>query len=111
MGSKRAGEEIDELGRTHRSVHYGAYSRCRWCHHSADTYWPAVQKILDERDILFISDEVICGFGRTGNLFGFQTYGTKPDLITFAKAVTNGYMLLAEASLAQSGRCLAGPWR
>ena len=59
-----------------------------------ETYWPAVQKILDERDILFISDEVICGFGRTGNLFGFQTYGTKPDLITFAKAVTNGYMPL-----------------
>lgn len=59
-----------------------------------DTYWPAVQKILDKRDILFISDEVICGFGRTGNLFGFQTYGTKPDLITFAKAVTNGYMPL-----------------
>ena len=59
-----------------------------------DMYWPAVQKILDERDILFISDEVICGFGRTGNLFGFQTYDTKPDLITFAKAVTNGYMPL-----------------
>ena len=59
-----------------------------------DTYWPAVQKILDERDILFISDEVICGFGRTGNLFGFHTYDTKPDLITFAKAVTNGYMPL-----------------
>ena len=59
-----------------------------------DTYWPAVQKILDERHILFISDEVICGFGRTGNLFGFQTYDTKPDLITFAKAVTNGYMPL-----------------
>ena len=35
-----------------------------------------------------------CGFGRTGGLFGFQTYGTKPDLITFAKAVTNGYMPL-----------------
>ena len=59
-----------------------------------DTYWPAVQKILDERDILFISDEVICGFGRTGNLFGFQTYDPKPDPITFAKAVTNGYMPL-----------------
>jgi putrescine aminotransferase len=65
-----------------------------------DTYWPAVQKILDERDILFISDEVICGFGRTGQLFGFETYGTKPDLITFAKAVTNGYMPL--------GGCLVG---
>lgn len=59
-----------------------------------ETYWPEVQKILDERDILFISDEVICGFGRTGDMFGCETYGTKPDLITFAKAVTNGYMPL-----------------
>jgi len=59
-----------------------------------ETYWPEVKRILDERDILFISDEVICGFGRTGNWFGCETYGTKPDLITFAKAVTNGYMPL-----------------
>ncbi len=59
-----------------------------------DTYWPAVKKILNERDILFISDEVICGFGRTGEWFGFQTYDTEPDLVTFAKAVTNGYMPL-----------------
>ncbi|MEE4202574.1 MAG: aminotransferase [Halieaceae bacterium] len=59
-----------------------------------DSYWPEVQRILDERDILFISDEVICGFGRTGEWFGFETYGTKPDLVTFAKAVTNGYMPL-----------------
>lgn len=58
------------------------------------TYWPAVQKILDERDILFISDEVICGFGRTGNWFGCETFGTKPDLITFAKGVTNGFQPL-----------------
>ena len=58
------------------------------------TYWPAVQKILDERDILFISDEVICGFGRTGSWFGCETFGTKPDLITFAKGVTNGFQPL-----------------
>ena len=37
-------------------------------------------------------DEVICGFGRTGNWFGCETYGLEPDLMTFAKAVTNGYM-------------------
>lgn len=59
-----------------------------------ETYWPEVKRILDERDILFISDEVICGFGRTGQWFGFETYGTEPDLVTFAKAVTNGYMPL-----------------
>ena len=60
-----------------------------------DTYWPAVQKILDEREVLFISDEVICGFGRMGRWFGFEHFGTRPDLVTFAKAVTNGYQPLA----------------
>lgn len=59
-----------------------------------DSYWPEVQRILDERDILFISDEVICGFGRTGKLFGFDSYNTKPDLLTFAKGVTNGFQAL-----------------
>lgn len=58
------------------------------------TYWPEIQRICDERDILLISDEVICGFGRTGNWFGCETYGVKPDLITFAKAVTNGFQPL-----------------
>ena len=58
------------------------------------TYWPAVQKVLDERDVLLISDEVICGFGRTGRWFGCDYFGTKPDLLTFAKGVTNGYQPL-----------------
>ena len=59
-----------------------------------DTYWPEIKRICDERDILLIMDEVICGFGRTGNWFGCETYGLEPDLMTFAKAVTNGYMPL-----------------
>ena len=59
-----------------------------------DSYWPEVQRICDERDILLIADEVICGFGRTGKWFGSETYGIKPDLMTFAKAVTNGYQPL-----------------
>ncbi|TNE75704.1 MAG: aminotransferase class III-fold pyridoxal phosphate-dependent enzyme [Gammaproteobacteria bacterium] len=59
-----------------------------------DSYWPEIRRILAERDILFISDEVICGFGRLGHLFGSQRYGTQPDLITFAKAVTNGFQPL-----------------
>ncbi len=59
-----------------------------------DSYWPELQRICDERDILLIADEVICGFGRTGEWWGSQTYGMKPHLMTFAKAVTNGYMPL-----------------
>lgn len=58
------------------------------------TYWPEIKRICESYDILFISDEVICGFGRTGSWFGAQTYGVQPDLITFAKAVTNGYQPL-----------------
>ncbi|MFV0277061.1 MAG: aminotransferase [Parahaliea sp.] len=58
------------------------------------TYWPEIQRICDERDILLIADEVICGFGRTGKWFGSETYGIRPHLMTFAKAVTNGYLPL-----------------
>lgn len=58
------------------------------------SYWPEIQRICRERDILLISDEVICGFGRTGNWFGCETYGFEPDLMTFAKAVTNGFQPL-----------------
>ena len=64
-----------------------------------DSYWPTIQKICDERDILLISDEVICGFGRTGNWFGCDTYGTRPDLMTFAKAVTNGFQPLGGVAI------------
>ena len=59
-----------------------------------DSYWPEIKRICAERDILLIMDEVICGFGRTGNWFGCQTYNLEPDLMTFAKAVTNGYIPL-----------------
>ena len=59
-----------------------------------DSYWPEIKRICQERDILLIMDEVICGFGRTGKWFGCETYDLEPDLLTFAKAVTNGYMPL-----------------
>jgi putrescine---pyruvate transaminase len=58
------------------------------------TYWPEIQRICDKYGILLVSDEVICGFGRTGNWFGSQTMGSKPDLMTFAKGVTSGYIPL-----------------
>ncbi len=55
------------------------------------TYWPEIQRICDAHDILLISDEVICGFGRTGNWFGMQTVGWRPDIITIAKGLSSGY--------------------
>jgi putrescine---pyruvate transaminase len=58
------------------------------------TYWPEIQRICDKYDILLISDEVICGFGRTGRWFGCETFGYRPDLMTFAKGVTSGYIPL-----------------
>jgi putrescine aminotransferase len=58
------------------------------------TYWPEIQRICRKYDLLLISDEVICGFGRTGQWFGCETFGFKPDLITFAKGVTSGYIPL-----------------
>jgi putrescine aminotransferase len=59
-----------------------------------DTYWPEIQRICRKYDILICSDEVICGFGRTGNWWGCQTVGFEPDMITFAKGVTSGYIPL-----------------
>jgi len=56
------------------------------------TYWPEVKRILERRDILFISDEVICGFGRTGEWFGADYYGTTPDFMPIAKGLTSGYL-------------------
>ncbi|WP_075997687.1 aspartate aminotransferase family protein [Salaquimonas pukyongi] len=64
-----------------------------------DSYWPEIKRILDERDILFISDEVICGFGRTGSWFGCQTYGTEPDMMTMAKGLSSGYLPIGAVSI------------
>ncbi|WP_108813579.1 aspartate aminotransferase family protein [Loktanella sp. Alg231-35] len=57
-----------------------------------ETYWPEIQRICKAYDILLIADEVICGFGRTGNWFGSQTVGIEPDVITIAKGLSSGYI-------------------
>ena len=59
-----------------------------------DAYWDAIIPILKRHDILLIADEVITGFGRTGQMFGSQTYGFQPDIVSFAKGVTSGYIPL-----------------
>ena len=64
------------------------------------SYWTEVARICTERGVLLISDEVICGFGRTGEWFGCQTYDVQPDLISFAKAVTNGFQPLGGVAVA-----------
>ncbi len=59
-----------------------------------ESYWPEIQRICDEHGVLLVSDEVITGFGRTGHWFGCQRFGFTPDLMTFAKGVTSGYVPL-----------------
>ncbi|MDR5801684.1 MULTISPECIES: aspartate aminotransferase family protein [unclassified Caballeronia] len=58
-------------------------------------YWDAIQQVLSKHDILLISDEVVCGFGRLGSKMGAQHYGIKPDLITVAKGLTSAYAPLS----------------
>lgn len=57
-------------------------------------YFPRIREICDKYDVLFISDEVITGFGRTGKWFGLEHYGVAPDIMQFAKGITSGYVPL-----------------
>jgi putrescine aminotransferase len=59
-----------------------------------ESYWPEIQRICDEYGILLVADEVITAFGRLGEWFGSTHFGIRPDLITFAKGVTSGYLPL-----------------
>jgi 4-aminobutyrate--pyruvate transaminase len=56
------------------------------------TYFEKIQKVLKKYEVLLIADEVICGFGRTGNMFGSESYGLKPDIMTVAKALSSAYL-------------------
>ena len=58
-------------------------------------YFEKVQAILKKYDVLFVADEVICGFCRTGNMFGCDTYGIRPDLMTCAKQLSSAYLPIA----------------
>ena len=60
-----------------------------------DSYWPEIQRICDRHDMLLMLDEVITGYGRTGEWFAAQSYGIRPDTMTTAKALTSGYQPLS----------------
>lgn len=59
-----------------------------------DDYFPLVRQICDKYDVLFIADEVITGFGRTGDMFALRRWGVQPDIMSFAKGITSGYLPL-----------------
>ncbi|MBV9769012.1 MAG: aspartate aminotransferase family protein [Bryobacterales bacterium] len=65
------------------------------------TYFEKIQTILKKYDILLIADEVICGFGRTGEMWGSVTYGLQPDIITCAKALSAGYAPIGAVMIAE----------
>lgn len=56
------------------------------------TYWEKIQAVLSKYDILLVADEVICGFGRTGSMFGCETYGIRPDIMVMSKALSSSYL-------------------
>ncbi|MDQ1092706.1 putrescine aminotransferase [Xanthomonas sacchari] len=61
------------------------------------SYWPEIERICRRYDVLLVADEVICGFGRTGEWFGSQHFGFQPDVMTIAKGITSGYIPLGAA--------------
>lgn len=65
------------------------------------TYWPEVQRVCEKHDVLLVSDEVTCGFGRLGAWFGFEHFGFRPDLFTFGKGVTSGYVPLGGVAVGE----------
>ncbi len=61
------------------------------------TYWPEIERICRKYDVLLVADEVICGFGRTGEWFAADYFGFMPDVMTLAKGITSGYIPLGAA--------------
>lgn len=66
-----------------------------------DDYFPRVRAICDKYNLLFICDEVVCGFGRTGRWFGIEHWNVAPDIMTIAKGVTSGYLPLGGAIISR----------
>ena len=72
------------------------------------TYWPEIQRIVDKYGILLIADEVICGFGRTGEWFGSQTMDIRPDIMTVAKGLSSGYQPIGASIVSDAVEAVIG---
>ncbi len=66
------------------------------------TYWEKIQAVLKKYGILLVADEVICGFGRTGNFWGSQTYGMKPNVLTCSKQLSSSYLPISALMIDES---------
>ncbi len=79
-----------------------------------DDYFPRIREICDQYQVLFVVDEVITGFGRTGKMFALDHWGVEPDLVQFAKAITSGYIPLGgigiSDEIAETIRNSDKPW-
>ena len=79
-----------------------------------DDYFPRIRAICDQYDVLLVADEVITGFGRTGEMFALSHWGVEPDVVQFAKAITSGYFPFGGIGirdhLAATLREHGGPW-
>ena len=79
-----------------------------------DDYFPRIREICDEHDVLLVADEVITGFGRTGEMFALNHWGVEPDIMQFAKAITSGYFPFGGIGIsdriAGTLREHGGPW-
>ena len=69
-----------------------------------DDYFPEIRRICDKYGVLFIADEVITGFGRTGRWFALERYGVEPDIVQFAKGITSGYIPLGGMGVSDAVR-------
>ena len=65
------------------------------------TYFPKIQEVLKKHDVMLVADEVITGFFRTGNGFGTETFGMKPDILTMAKALSSGYVPISATVMSE----------
>ena len=65
------------------------------------TYWPEIERICRKYGILIVADEVICGFGRTGQWWGHETMGFSPDIVVMAKGLSSGYLPIGGVAIAE----------
>ncbi len=101
--AREVGRAIDRIGAEHVAAFIGEpVQGAGGVIMPPDSYWPEVERICRERDVLIVSDEVICGFGRLGAWFGCQHYGFTPDLMTIAKGLTSGYLPMGGVMVADA---------